>query len=376
MLVSAAVSFRVAVQHSLEHDFGWKPGRLITGFVSLPYALYKDEAGQREFPRSLRTAISQMPGVTRVAVSRWMPIYEYSSPEKLFVEGQAPPPPGQEPLAMTNGIDGSYLELLGIPLKEGRNFPADVKAGSPPLVIVNDTVARWFWPGQSAVGKRLRFAADAPWAEIIGVVGDVRMAGNFSRPASRFQIYRALEQAPNNYYSFVVESVLPDEVLEKPIRKAIAAIHPDIMVQQLGAIDRILHSIIAGNNFLIITLSAFAVAGLLIAMIGLYGVMMQLTVQRYREIGVRLALGADQGAIVRLVLAQGGWLLVGGLLVGLCGALAVNRVYGLTMPELPLPGIQWQLGIALVLSAVGLLACFLPARRASRVDPAIVLRAE
>jgi ABC-type antimicrobial peptide transport system permease subunit len=148
------------------------------------------------------------------------------------------------------------------------------------------------------------------------------------------------------------------------------------MVQQLGTIDQILRSTFSGNNFMIITLSAFALAGLLIALIGLYGVMMQLTVQRHREIGVRLALGADQRAIVKLILSQGGRLIVGGLVVGLGGAFAVNHLYRLTMPELQLPAIQWQLGLALALAFVGLLACYLPARRASRVDPAIVLRAE
>jgi ABC-type antimicrobial peptide transport system permease subunit len=164
--------------------------------------------------------------------------------------------------------------------------------------------------------------------------------------------------------------------LEKPIRKAISDIHVDIMVQQLGTIDQILRSTFSGNNFMIITLSAFALAGLLIALIGLYGVMMQLTVQRHREIGVRLALGADQRAIVKLILSQGGRLIVGGLVVGLGGVFAVNHLYRMTMPELPLPGAPWQLGLALALAFVGLLACYLPARRASRVDPAIVLRAE
>jgi ABC-type antimicrobial peptide transport system permease subunit len=113
-----------------------------------------------------------------------------------------------------------------------------------------------------------------------------------------------------------------------------------------------------------------------LSLIGLYGVMMQLTVQRTREIGVRLAIGAEQFAIVRLILVQGAWLIAGGLMVGLGGVLAVNHLYRQTMPELQLPGASWQIGIAVVLTFVGLLACYLPARRASRVDPAIVLRAE
>ncbi len=148
------------------------------------------------------------------------------------------------------------------------------------------------------------------------------------------------------------------------------------MVQQFATIDQILRSALSGNNFMIVTLSAFALAGLLIALIGLYGVMAQLTVQRNREIGVRLALGAEQFAIVKLILAQGAWLIAGGLMVGLGGVVAVNHLYRQTMPDLQLPGAFWQIGVAVVLTLVGLLACYAPARRASRVDPAIVLRAE
>jgi len=376
VLVSAAVSFGVAVQQSLQRDFGWKPGRLITGSVSLPYALFKDAAGEREFTRSFQTKVGQIPGVTRVSVAHWVPIFDYFSPEKMFVEGEAPSAPGHEPIAVTNSIDANFLGILDIPLKEGRNFPPDVKADSPPLVIVNETAARRFWPGRSPLGKRVRFAADAPWAEIIGVAGDVRMAANVGQPVSRLQVYRALNQAPDRYYSFIVESALPIDSLEKPIRKAISDIHVDIMVQQLGRIDQILRSALSGNNFMIVTLSAFALVGLLISLIGLYGVMMQLTVQRIREIGVRLAIGADQFAIVRLILVQGAWLIAGGLMVGLGGVFAVNHLYRQTMPELQLPGASSQIGIAAALTLVGLLACYLPARRASRVDPAIVLRAE
>jgi putative ABC transport system permease protein len=164
--------------------------------------------------------------------------------------------------------------------------------------------------------------------------------------------------------------------LEKPIRKAISDIHVDIMVQQFGTIDQILRSALSGDNFMIVTLSAFALVGLLISLIGLYGVMMQLTVQRTREIGVRLAIGADRFAIIWLILVQGAWLIAGGLMVGLGGVFAVNHLYQQTMPELQLPGASSQIGIAVVLTFVGLLACYLPARRASRVDPAIVLRAE
>jgi len=378
VLVSAALSFGVAVKRSLKQDLGWKTSDLVSGVLVMPYARYKEDVKKFEIVRNLKAQLEQLPGVTQATIVTQAPLYGYSEQNAIVVEGAPQVDKGREPQVQTNGIDAQYFKLLGIPLKSGRNFSDTVKAGDPQQIIVNETLARRFWPGGSAVGKRLRFVDGDTWCEVIGVVGDVRMTAGFSAQPSKLHVYRASEHAPsgNCVYQVILKSTLPPESLTKPIRKIIGDIDPDIMVQQLGGVEQTLQSILAGNDLMIITLGAFAFIGLLIALIGLYGVISQLTMQRHREIGVRIALGADYAAVVRLILGQGGRLILGGVLLGLAGSFVVSRIYQQTMPELQLPSVALQVGITILLCAIGLLACFLPARRAGRIDPVEALRAE
>lgn len=376
VLVSAASSFWAAVRLTLTRDVGWKTSHLLTGEVGLPFNPYKDADSQRGFTHVFREKLSQLPGVTRVSICTWLPIYNYFSQEKLIVENQPAPVTGQEPFVMTDSVDESFFEVLGVPLKEGRNFAADVRSNSPAQVIINESMARQFWPARSAVGQRIRFVSGGDWAQIVGVVGDVGMAANFNRPLSRFQVYRPLEQMTNNYYGFVLQTAVPPESLEKAVRKTIADIYIDIGINQIASTDRILRETREGNDFIVTVLCAFALAGLLIALTGLYAVMMQLTLQRYREFGVRLALGATSREIVKMIVSQGGRLILAGLMVGGFGAWAVGQAYLTAMPELRLPPASWQIGIAVVLAAAGVMACYFPARRAARIDPMRVLREE
>ncbi len=376
VLVSAALSFGVAVKKSLKRDLGWQTADLVAGVAVLPYAPYKEDPRKLDFVRNLHEKLSQIPGVTQVAITSEVPLYGYPGRNNIIVEGAAPVPPGQEPLVLTSAVEAGYFPILKIPLKAGRNFPASVRAGDPAVIVINETMARQYWPGQSSLGKRVRFVDKDVWNEVIGVVGDVHMTAGFSNPPSRLQIYRALEHAPSSYYCFILKSTLPPDTLLKPIRKAVGEIDPDVMVQQAGGVDQTFKAILAGNDLMIISLGSFAFIGLLIALIGLYGVITQLTVQRHREIGIRIALGADYGAVVRMILAQSGRLLLGGVIVGLAGAYGVSKIYQQTMPGLQLPGVALEAGITVLLCVVGLAACYLPARRAGRIDPVVALRAE
>lgn len=378
VLVSASLSFSIAVKQSLKRDLGWQTTDLTSGVVALPYAPYKQDEKKFEFLRNLREKLGRIPGVTQVAISSQVPIYGYSGQNHIIVEGTAPVPPGREPLVLTSGVDARFFTILKIPIRSGHYFPEDIKAGDPAVVIVNETMARQYWPGQDAIGKRLRFADKEGWCEVIGVVGDVRMTAGFDNPPSLLHVYRASEHAPsgNGVYTFILKSTLPSDALVKPVRKAVGDIDLDVMVQQIGGVEETLKTILAGNDLMIITLGSFAFIGLLIALIGLYGVITQLTAQRHREIGIRIALGADYGAVVRLILAQSGRLLLGGVIVGLAGAYGVSKIYQQTMPGLQLPGVALEAGITVLLCVVGLAACYLPARRAGRIDPVVALRAE
>ena len=382
VLVSAALSFGVAVKSALNHQTGFRSGALLMGSAGLPYEPYKPDEKKVSFLHTLREKLGQIPGVKAVALASDAPLYGYTGQDRFLVEGAEPVTPGREPLALTSPVDAQFLPLLGITLREGRYFPDNIKAADPAVIIINETMARQYWPGQSALGKRVslierRDNTNKPLpCEIIGVVGDIRSPVSFDHPVSLLQIYRPLEQALGNNYTFVLKSERPADALVTPVRKAIAAIDPDIGVQQVMGIQQSFEAALAGNNLMIVILGSFAFIGLLIALIGLYGVITQLTMQRHREIGIRIALGADSLAVVRLILGQSGRLLLAGITVGLAGAYGINRLYQQTMPELRLPGAGLQIAIAGLLCLVGLLACYFPARRASRIDPVVALRAE
>jgi putative ABC transport system permease protein len=376
VLVSSASSFSIAVKQFFKRDLGWQQAGLVSGVLNLPYEVYKEDAKKPVLVLEILEKLGAIPGVSRVSLASSVPIYGFQDQKKIIVEGAAPLPTGQEPSAFVIAVDNGFFTTLGIPLKEGRSVPATFKEGDPDVIVVNEALARQYWPGESAIGKRVKFTDSKDWHEVIGVAGNVSMATNFDTPPTRLQIYRPLQAQTGIWYNFILKSPLPPDTLIQPIRKTIGSINPDFIVEEVGGVPQMLENILAGNNLMIITLGSFALIGLLIAVIGLYGVVSQVTMQRSREIGVRMALGADYPAVVRLVLAQGCVLILVGVAFGLAGAFGVGAVYRQTMPGLRLPGAGLQAAIALTLCAVGLVACYFPARRAGRISPVAALRTE
>ncbi|HEY5228123.1 MAG TPA: FtsX-like permease family protein, partial [Opitutaceae bacterium] len=181
---------------------------------------------------------------------------------------------------------------------------------------------------------------------------------------------------PDIHNTLLVRSSLPPGALVGPLQKVLGDIDPDLMLQAMGSVTANHQKKFSAAELTIVALGSFALVGLLIALLGLYGVITQLTLQRYREIGIRIALGATYAAVMRLIFAQGLRMLFWGLLAGLVGAFEVGRLYSKAMPELQLPGASFEALVAILLGAAGLLACYLPARRASRIDPVAALRAE
>jgi predicted permease len=349
---------------------------LVSGVINIPYQTYAADGKQVTLMHQLQEKLGRIPGVARVSLAAGVPLAGFPGNKNIVVEGEAPVLAGQEPMALVSEVDGGFFSTMGMPLKEGRFLPDAYKAGDPPLIVINEAMARRYWPGQSALGKRVKFTDEPQWNEIIGVVGDISLARNFDPPDSRLQIYQGLQKVGNIWYSFVLQSPLPAAALTKSVRQAISEIDADILMQGIRDVPQQLEDMVAGNNLLIITLGTFAGIGLLIALIGLYGVISQLTQQRSREIGIRMALGADAMTVVRLILGQSGRLIGAGIVIGAGGAYAVGVVYRQTMPELPQPGLVMHTGVALLLGAAGLAACYWPARRASRTNPVVALRAE
>jgi ABC-type antimicrobial peptide transport system permease subunit len=242
--------------------------------------------------------------------------------------------------------------------------------------VINETMARQFWPGVDPIGKRVRFAGEESWNEVIGVVADVRMNPGFDPPYSRIQIYRSLQQTPSIHYTFILQSSLPSETLKASTRKIIGSIDPDLISQEANGVEARLRQILSGNDLMIFSLGGFAGVGMLIALIGVYAVISQFTQQRRREIGIRIALGASYSRVVRSILLQGTRFLVAGVGFGLCGAYGISIVFRHTMPELQQPGVELGILLTGTLGFAVLLACYFPARQAGRIDPVIALRSE
>ena len=275
-----------------------------------------------------------------------------------------------------------YFETLGVGLLEGRAFTADDTAERPRVVIVNETMARHFWPGESPIGKRIGRAAssageDRRWEEVVGVVSDVGFPGSLGEPDTGFQAFYPLAAHPPwGGVALTLRTSAAPEALGNALRQAVAEVDPGQAVFRIqtarGLVDQSLGSI----SLLGTLLGAFAALGLVLAVIGIYGVTSYSVAQRTGEIGIRMALGAKRSDVLWLVLGKGARLSLLGALLGVGGGFGVAVLLEAAIPALPTRDPWAFVSIALVLVAVTLAACYLPARRATRVDPLVALRHE
>lgn len=376
VLVGVATSFGVAMKKFIHRNVGWNPDGLFAGYIALPWNRYADDARCSDFSRTLLDRIRVLPGVDHAALADSLPVYAYNERRNLVAAGQAPVPRGQEPLAQTAAVSPDYFTTLQIPLEQGRLFAAGIKHDDPPEVVVNAALARRMWPGENPVGKRLRFMDNDQWFDVVGVVGEARMAVNLSEPDTRLQAYRPLVQDPKHYVAILLRTSMPPEALASGVRQIVAGLDADMPVAQPGSLRASIDLNLANLNLVAANLATFAFMGLLISALGLYGVISQLTAQRTRDIGVRMALGAQYADILGLILREGATLLGVGLVLGVPACLAADGLLHNAMPEMPQPG-WWLIAVnMLALSVISFAACWLPARRAALTDPVVALRAE
>lgn len=379
VLVGAAASFGVGARSFLRRDLGWQPDGLFAGYLVLPASRYNDTERTREFHRQLLDRLTALPGVEHVALARKLPMNSLDGSgrtTRLAVEGQPLPESGREPTAEVDTVSADFFATLRIPLKQGSGFAPGLKADDPPVAIINESFARRFWPGENPIGRRVRFVPDEPWLEIVGVVGDVRLATRLDLPETRLQLYRPLVQAPTRYMSVVVRSSTPPETVTSAVRQTVAVLDADLPMAAAGSLRAAIDRGFSNFNLVIVNLSLSAGLSLLIAAVGLFGVTSQLTVQRTRDIGVRIALGATSRSILRLILGEGVTMLALSAACSVPLFYALNVVLRRALPEMPLPG-AWLIAAALaVLTVTMAVATWLPARRAAHVDPIVALRAE
>jgi predicted permease len=362
----------------LRREKGWDTAHVLMANIHLPeQSTYATEDSRRLAIEKLARRLAEIPAAEHTAVCSTAPIFGYSKETALEIEGQTTGDPTKLPNAGYTMVASDYFATLGIPLREGRLFPADMKVDSPPYVIINETMARHFWPGQSAIGKRIgeRNGDKTVWREVIGVVGDIQFALNITDPSTKFQVYKPLAHEPWGYLFLLVRGPAPVSY-KNEIRKAVAAIDPDVAVQELytvqEAAEKYQHNLVVINN----TLAGFAALGLLLAAVGLYGVISYLVAQRTSEFGIRMALGATPTAVLQLVMKHGLTLTVIGLVLGVGGGYALVRAVASVMPRMVAADAVALTSTATALLAVATVACFIPALRATRVNPVDALRSE
>jgi predicted permease len=322
--------------------------------------------------------LQTMPQVASASVSSFTPFFDWPNIRKYIVQGRALPSPGHEPTAAVNTVSSRYFETVGTRIVAGRSFDARDTATSPKVIIISENTARGLFGNENALGKRLVQPGTEPleWAEIIGVAADVKSVSPEAPPVS-FQIYEPMTQHPIGYNEILVRTVSSAAAgALDDIRNVITALDPDLPVRHLQSVDTAIDRANYQIAILRDILTLFALLGLCLASVGIYGVIARTMAQRTNEFAIRFALGAHARDISRLVLASGVKLALLGSAIGLIGALGVTDILAAGNSGMQLSSISTVVGTTVFLVAVALVACWLPARRAGRINPIDALRAE
>ena len=270
-----------------------------------------------------------------------------------------------------------YFETLGARLQQGRTFNEADVADRPRVVVINETTARTFWPNESPIGKRIRNPGpDNEFFEIVGVVNDIAFPGRLGEPYTRFEAFVPIPQSAPVYLTIVLRTSANADALGNTLRNAVTGLDPSLPVYRIRTAQTAVDQGLGSISLLGSLLGAFAVVGLILAAIGIYGVVSYTVVQRTGELGIRMALGAQARDVLWLVLGKGALLVVIGALLGVAGAYGVSRLLTSLIPSLPTRDPLILAVTGLVLVVIALVACYIPARRATRVDPLVALRSE
>lgn len=377
VLLAAAGLFLRGLQRFINSDPGWRVDGLLTAQMGLRGEKYKDDKQRVVFLTQLEDRLRTLPGVEHVAIGSSNPVFGFQSSSSFLVEGQPEPPPDKLPEMFYEPVNGEYFETLGARLQQGRTFNATDTADHPNVVIINETAARTFWPNQSPVGKRISSSGKKrDYYEIVGVVNDLAFPGDLGEPYTRFEAFLPTTQAPPNSLTLALRTSINSESLGNSLRNAVAGLDPDLPVYRIRTARAAVDLGLGNISLLGTLLGAFALVGLILAAIGIYGVVSYTVVQRTGELGIRMALGAQRRDVMWLVLGKGALLILCGAVLGGLGSYAVSRVLISLIPALPMRDPFVLPATALGLVVVALVACYIPARRATKVDPLVALRSE
>lgn len=374
MLLAGAGLFLRSLASLQEVNPGFQPGGVITATVALPPTQYSDPDKRTAFYRAVLERLSRLPGVTTAAAVP-VPFSGRGGSASFGIEGRPSPPGDPGPHGDIGFVSPGYFAALKIPLKSGRVFTEQDQRNTAPVVMIDETLARQYWPNEDPVGKHMRRGTRAPWSTIVGVVGHTKQS-DLSGDVVKGRYYYSLFQQSIPLTTFLVRSQSDPARLSGFIRDAVRAVDPALAVSRIKTLSDMVSASLAPRRFVVTLLGVFAGMALLMAVLGLYGVISYSVAGRTQEIGIRMALGAQRGEVLGMVIGQGMQLAAIGAILGLAASLSFSRLLKNQLFQVSAFDPLTFVLTALVLIGAALLACYIPARRATRVDPMDALRYE
>jgi predicted permease len=358
-----------------------EPEKVLTMRTILPREKYREQQPRDNFYQQVLQRVEHLPGVVSAGYSTSIPLAWKGGTSGFYPEGITSPIPGMAYDSNHRQVSTNYLQTMNVPLRQGRYFESSDNAQSMPVAIVNETMARQYWPGENALGRRFKLGGpedtDVPWVQIVGIVADIRQMG-LDEPV-KAEMYFPYQQGQSIWYiprDLVIRTTGDTSGLIGSVRQAIREVDPDQPVSNVATMAEVLGTEAAQRRMGMIMLVGFASLALLLASLGIYGVLAYFVTQHTAEIGVRQALGATPRNILFLVLKKGMGLTVAGIVIGLIGAFVLTRLMSSLLFGVKASDPLTFVTVPLVLGLVALLACLIPARRATRIDPLVALRYE
>lgn len=373
LMVVAGLLVR-SVQQIQARELGYEPADLMAVGLDLPENSYATEDARRQFYTQALETVEALPGARGATLISMIPGAGFGALRSIDVQGR-PIPEGQaRPSVNVVTVSEGWSELLEIPLISGRRLGPEDGPDAPQVAVIGRDVGVLYWPDQDPVGQRIRLAEDQPWIEIVGVVGDVRATSDEQRPAAH--LYRPYAQVGSSATNLVVKAGGDPVALAASLRQAVWSVDANQPIDRVETVDQALYNAAASTYALLTLFVSFAVLALIMAAIGIYGVMSYSVSQRKAELGLRMALGAEVGQVERMVVLQGSKLVAVGIVVGLVAAFLLSRLLGGVVYGISATDPVTFVGVPAVLALVALVANYLPARAATRGDPLAALRSD
>ncbi|HEX5437811.1 MAG TPA: FtsX-like permease family protein, partial [Gemmatimonadaceae bacterium] len=362
---------------------GFRAEQVLTARVTLPDAGYPTPRQITRFYQQLVPRLASLPGVSAAGAVSFLPLATTLGDLGMHIQGRPVPKGDVSPRGYWEVVTPGYFRALGIPVLRGRGIDATDDERAPGAVVINQAMAQLYWPGESAIGQRFELGGGAGpgWVTVVGIVRDVRHASLQAAPQPQMYLPHAQFRMWDSHaavggMTLVLRTTGDPAQLAAAVRREVRALDRNVPVSDVRTMDQVVSSSIARPRFMTVLISLFSGVALALASVGLYAVMTYAVSRRTHEIGIRMALGARESEVARMVVAQGLALALAGIVIGLVGGVALHRLMESFLFNVSATDPITLIGVSVLLAAVACIACYMPARRAMRVDPVIALREE